>query len=151
MRPVLAVQTFEASVHEAERCWYDTSRWESWVDGLDRVVQTGEPWPMVGGSVSWESGPAGRGRVTETVVAYAPADGQTVEVSDDTVTGRQAVTFAAVGDGVEVTLRLEYRLRRRSLVTPVVDALFIRREMSQSLSRSLSRFRARLHAGDTRR
>ncbi|HEX3978285.1 MAG TPA: SRPBCC family protein [Solirubrobacteraceae bacterium] len=151
MRQVLAVQSFPASVHEAERCWYDTSRWESWVDGLDRVVQIDAPWPMVGGSVAWESGPAGRGRVTETVVAYTPADGQTVEVTDDTVTGRQAVTFAATGDGVEVTLRLEYRLRRRSLVTPVVDALFIRREMSLSLSRSLARFGARLRADRSRR
>ena len=147
MRPVRAVQTFPASVGEAERCWYDTSRWASWVDGLDDVVRIDEPWPMVGGGVIWDSGPAGRGRVTETVVAYAPADGQTVEVTDDTITGRQAVTFAAVGDGVEVSVALEYRLRRRTLVTPVVDALFIRREMSQSLSRSLGRFGARLRVG----
>ncbi len=54
------------------------------------------------------------------------------------------MTFAAVPDGVEVTLRLEYRLRRRSPVTPVVDVLFIRREMSLSLGRTLSRFGARL-------
>jgi hypothetical protein len=46
--------------------------------------------------------------------------------------------------GVEVTLRLEYRLTRRSPVTPVIDALFIRRAMSLSLSRSLARFGARL-------
>jgi uncharacterized membrane protein len=151
MRPVRAVQTFPASVRDAERCWYDTSRWGSWVDGLDDVVQIAEPWPMMGGAVTWESGPAGRGRVTETVVAYAPGDGQTVEVTDDTITGRQAVTFVAVGDGVEVAVALEYRLRRRSLVTPVVDALFIRREMSLSLSRSLARFGARLRAGETRR
>jgi hypothetical protein len=148
MREVHAAQTFAASVHEAERCWYDTSQWESWVDGLDRVVQIREPWPMVAGSVTWESGPAGRGRVTETVVAYAPADGQTVDVTDDAVTGRQTVAFAAVGEGVEVTLRLEYRLKRRSPVTPVVDVLFIRREMSLSLSRSLARFGARLRAVD---
>ncbi len=147
MRPVRAVQMFPASVGEAERCWYDTSRWASWVDGLDDVVRIDEPWPMVGGGVIWDSGPAGRGRVTETVVAYAAADGQTVEVTDDTITGRQAVTFAAVGDGVEVSVALEYRLRRRTLVTPVVDALFIRREMSQSLSRSLGRFGARLRVG----
>jgi hypothetical protein len=146
MRSVHAINTFAASVHEAERCWYDTSHWQSWVDGLDRVVMTAEPWPLVGGSVTWESGPAGRGRVTETVVAYIPAAGQTVEVADDAVTGRQTVAFAPAGDGVEVTLRLEYRLRRRSPVTPLVDVLFIRREMSLSLSRSLARFGARLHA-----
>lgn len=147
MRPVETVQTFPASVHEAERCWYDTSRWQNWVDGLDRVLEIREPWPMVGGGVTWESGPAGRGRVTETVVDYAPAAGQTVEVGDDEMTARQTVSFAAVGDGVEVTLRLEYRVRRRSPVTPIVDVLFIRRAMAASLDRTLMRFAARLRAG----
>ncbi|HEY6527035.1 MAG TPA: SRPBCC family protein [Solirubrobacteraceae bacterium] len=147
MRPVETVQTFPASVHEAERCWYDTSRWQNWVDGLDRVLETREPWPMVGGGVTWESGPAGRGRVTETVVDYALAGGQTVEVGDDAMTARQTVSFAAVGDGVEVTLHLEYRVRRRSPVTPIVDALFIRRAMAASLDRTLARFAVRLRAG----
>ncbi|HEX3691093.1 MAG TPA: SRPBCC family protein [Solirubrobacteraceae bacterium] len=146
MRTVHALHTFAVPVHEAERCWYDTSGWQSWVDGLDRILETRAPWPMAGGGVTWESGPAGRGRVTETVVAYAPAEGQTVQVADDTMTGRQAVTFAAVPAGVDVTLRLEYTLARRSLVTPVIDLLFIRREMSLSLSRTLARFGARLRA-----
>lgn len=144
MRPVRAVQTFAVSVSEAERCWYDTSRWPRWVDGLDRVLETHEPWPLVGGGVAWESGPAGRGRVTETVVAYTPADGQSVQVSDDTATGRQAVTFAAVPGGVQITLALEYRITRRSPLTPLVDALFVRRAMSQSLGRTMARFGARL-------
>ena len=144
MRPVQVVQAFAASVPDAERCWYDTSRWSSWVDGLDTVLETRDPWPMVGGGVTWESGPAGRGRVTEAVVAYTPADGQTVQVSDDRVTGRQAVTFAAVPGGVEVTLALQYRITRRSPLTPVVDVLFVRRAMTQSLGRSLDRFAVRL-------
>jgi Polyketide cyclase / dehydrase and lipid transport len=146
MRPLRAAQTFPASVAEAERCWYDTSRWASWVDGLDHVVQTAAPWPGAGGSVTWESGPAGRGRVTERVVAYTPADGQALEVSDDSMTGHQTVAFAAVPEGVEVTLQLEYRLNRRSPLMPVVDVLFIRREMTQSLGRTLARFSGRLRA-----
>lgn len=147
MRSVHAVHTFTAPVHAAERCWYDTTRWPSWVDGLDRVLETRDPWPRVGGGVTWESGPAGRGHVTETVVAYAPGEGQTVEVTDDAMTARQMVTFTAVPAGVQVRLRLEYRLTRRSPVTPVIDALFIRREMSLSLDRSLARFGPRLRAG----
>ncbi len=146
MRSVQAVQTFAASVADAERCWYDTSGWELWVDGLDRVVQTRAPWPMVGGGVTWESGPAGRGLVTETVATYLPADGQTVEVSDDSLSGRQSVAFTASGDGVQVTLSLEYRVNRRSPVTPLIDALFIRRAMAASLSRTLARFGTRLRA-----
>ncbi len=63
------------------------------------------------------------------------------------MTARQTVSFAAVGDGVQVTLRLEYRVRRRSPVTPIVDVLFIRRAMAASLDRTLMRFAARLRAG----
>ncbi len=146
MRPLRATLAFSVSVAEAERCWYDTSRWASWVDGLDHVVQTGAPWPRAGASVTWESGPAGRGRVTERVVAYVPAEGQTLEVSDDSMTGRQKVAFAAVPEGVEVALQIEYRLNRRSPLTPIVDILFIRRQMTQSLTRTLDRFGARLRA-----
>ena len=144
MRPVRATQTFPTSVAVAESCWYDTSRWPSWVDGLDRVVQTAAPYPDVGGGVTWESGPAGRGRVTERVVAYAPADGQAVEVADDSMTGHQTVAFVAVPAGVQVTLQLEYRLNRWSPLTPVVDLLFIRRQMTHSLARTLDRFGVRL-------
>ena len=147
MRPVHATHTFASSVRDAERQWYDTSRWQTWLDGLDHVVATTEPWPMAGGRVTWQSGPAGRGRVTEAAVEYVPGRGQTVEVTDDVMTGRQTVQFAAATDGVEVTLCLAYRLKRRSPLTPVVDALFIRREVSLSLSRSLARFGARLTAG----
>ena len=146
MRPVRAVQQFSASVPEAERCWYDTSRWPRWVDGLDHVVQTAAPWPHAGGSVIWESGPAGRGRVTERVVAYAPGEGQSLEVSDDAVTGQQTVAFAAVPDGVQVTLALEYRFNRRSPITPLLDVLFVRRQMTQSLTRTLARFGAQLRS-----
>jgi uncharacterized membrane protein len=146
MRAVRATRTFPGSVANAERHWYDTSHWPHWVDGLDRVAQTAPPWPQVGGSVTWESGPAGRGRVTERVVAYSPADGQALEVSDDAVTGHQTVAFAAAPEGVQVTLQFEYRLNRASPVTRVVDLLFIRRQMTQSLDRTLERFGARLHA-----
>jgi hypothetical protein len=133
-------------VAEAERCWYDTDRWAAWVDGLDHVVATAAPWPHAGGSVTWQSGPAGRGLVTERVLAYAPADGQALDVSDDAMTGRQTVAFRAMPDGVEVTLQLQYRLNRRSLFGPLVDVLFIRRQMTQSLARTLGRFGARLRA-----
>jgi hypothetical protein len=146
MRPVHATETFDASLAEAERCWYDTSQWPRWVDGLERVVQSASPWPEVGGSVIWESGPAGRGRVTERVLAYTPSGGQSLEVADGAMTGRQTVGFVAVPDGVQVTLQLEYRLTHRSLLSPVVDLLFIRRQMTQSLSRTLAGFGARLRA-----
>ncbi len=131
---------------EAERCWYDTGRWSHWVDGLDRVLSVDGGWPQVGAGVIWESGPAGRGRVSERVLAYEPCAGQTVEVQDGSIRGRQSVAFARVDAGVEVALTLEYELTRRSIVSPLVDALFIRRAMAVSLGTTLTRFGAELEA-----
>jgi hypothetical protein len=85
--------------------------------------------------------------VVERVTAYENETGQVLEVSDDSLTGRQSVSFAAAGDGVEVVLALEYRITKRSLVTPVVDLLFVRRAMAASLERTLARFGAALASG----
>lgn len=128
---------------EAERRWYDTAGWPDWVEGLDEVVAVEPGWPEVGASVIWVSGPAGRGRVTERAVEYEPGGGQTVEVHDDSITGRQSVAFAPAAGGVEVRLRLEYRIRAGSPITPLVDRLFVRRSMTASLRQTLERFAAR--------
>src|SRR5580700_3539893 len=108
---------FPGSVHDAESLWYDTGRWVAWVDGLDAVVSVDGDWPRVGATVVWQSGPAGRGRVTERVVEYEPLGGQTVDVKDDALTGRQSVSFTPDEHAVEITLRLEYRVTKRSIVT----------------------------------
>jgi polyketide cyclase/dehydrase/lipid transport protein len=137
---------FSGTVHEAERCWYDTNRWPAWVDGLAEVSGVEGDWPQVGGVVTWSSGPAGRGRVIERVVGYEQLVGQTVEVQDDAIRGRQSVFFTPADGEVEVDLSLEYQLRKRSIVTPLVDALFIRRAMAASLRSTLTRFGAELAA-----
>ena len=131
---------FDGSVHEAETLWYDTSRWRHWVDGLERVVEVSGPWPEAGARVVWQSGPAGRGRVTERVTGYEPLAGQKIEVVDDTITGTQTITFTPLDDGVAVEFTLDYRITKRSLFTPVVDALFVRGAMRSSLQTTLSRF-----------
>jgi hypothetical protein len=140
MRLVSAVQTFPGSVHEAETVWYDTTRWPGWVDGLDRVSDADPRWPQPGATVTWESGPAGRGRVVERVVGYEPLRGQTVEVQDDSIRGQQVVRFTPADEGVNVELSLEYEIKQRSLLTPVVDVLFIRRAFRTSLESTLQRF-----------
>ncbi len=146
MRVVSAVQIFPGSVHEAETLWYDTARWPSWVDGLDHVTEVEPRWPQLGASVTWQSGPAGRGRVVERVVAYEPLSGQTVEVQDDSIRGRQSVAFAPAEEAVEVMLTLAYEIRQRSLLTPLVDVLFIRRAFRASLDATLRRFGLELEA-----
>src|SRR2546421_1465846 len=120
MRGARASENFPGSVHEAQELWCDTSRWHMWVDGLDRVLSVEGDWPRPGSTVRWQSNPAGRGHVTERVVAYEELGGLSTEVLDDSITGRQAVTFAPVEDGVAVELVLEYELLRRSLFTVVI-------------------------------
>jgi hypothetical protein len=144
MATVRVAQSFDASVHEAETCWYDTSRWPSWVEGLERVVTVEGDWPAVGSSVKWQSGPAGRGSVTERVTSYDPLAGQAVEVDDDSIRGRQSVSFTPVDGGVDITLTLDYEIKRRSFITPLVDLVFIRRAMAASLQATLARFGAEM-------
>lgn len=146
MRAVTVSDSFPATMHEAEQCWYDTDRWASWVDGLARISEVRGEWPEVGASVVWESGPAGRGTVVERVVAYEPLGGQTNEVEDDSIRGRQSVAFSPGEGSVRVSLTLEYEVRKRSVLTPVVDLLFIRGAQERSLSSTLARFGAELAA-----
>jgi hypothetical protein len=142
--------SFAASVLQAEARWYDTERWPAWIDGLSRVTGLEGDWPRAGAQVRWESHPAGRGRVTELVVSYEPSVGQTVAVEDDAIRGRQRVAFHELGEGVAVELALEYELKARSIVSPLVDALFIRRAMTASLRSTLSRFGSELAGAGAR-
>jgi hypothetical protein len=144
MGTVRAAHVFPGSVEEVEAGWFDTSRWCAWVDGLDQVVSVEHDWPRVGAIVTWESGPNGRGTVTEQVTEYEQLTGQTLRVQDGAIRGRQQVVFRTVGDRVEVTLRLEYLHRHGSIITPLIDLLFIKREMARSLARTLNRFGAEL-------
>jgi Polyketide cyclase / dehydrase and lipid transport len=149
VRTVGATQTVPGAVSDVERRWYDTSRWPAWVDGLERVLGVTGEWPKAGAAVTWESSPAGRGRVVEQVVAHEQLAGQTLEVRDASLHGRQSVAFALVQDGVEVSLTLAYELQRRSALTPLVDVLFIKRAMTASLATTLSRFGAEVAASRT--
>jgi hypothetical protein len=137
---------FPGTVHEAETCWYDTARWPDWVDELARVSLVEGPWPAAGAIVMWQSGPAGRGRVQQRVVEYEPLEGQAVEIEDDSIAGEQRVTFVPAGDEVEVILTLDYKIKRRNPLTPLIDLLFIRRLMAASASRTLTRFGGALAA-----
>jgi hypothetical protein len=131
---------FPGKVSEAEALWYDTGRWATWVEGLGHVASIDGDWPHEGAKVIWDSSPAGRGRVVERVVAYEPRVGQTLEVEDETLRGRQTIGFQPLGDKLEIELALEYELKQRSILTPIVDLLFIRRALTRSLRRTLTRF-----------
>jgi hypothetical protein len=132
--------TVKGRAAEAEALWYDRHRWASWVDGFGHIVLLEGDWPEVGARLVWDSPPGGRGRVQERVVAYESRTGQTLEVEDATISGRQSVAFTPGLEETEVTLTLDYEIKDRHLLTPLVDLLFVRRAMGDSLRRTLRRF-----------
>ena len=137
MPRVFASTTVPGRVSDAEELWYDPHRWAAWIDGFGHVAKLEGDWPQVGARLLWDSRPKGRGRVAERVVAYEPRAGQELEVEDEKLTGRQTVAFEPNGDEVRVSLSLEYTLKAGN---PVVDLLFIRRSLRDSLRRTLTRF-----------
>jgi Polyketide cyclase / dehydrase and lipid transport len=132
--------TVKGRAAEAEALWYDPHRWASWIDGFGHVIKLEGDWPDVGSRLVWASPPGGRGLVQERVVAYESRTGQTLEVEDEKMTARQTVAFGPGLEETEVTLTLEYTLKERNPLTPIVDALFIRRSMTEALRRTLRRF-----------
>ena len=135
-----ARQEIAGSLGTAERLWYDTSRWNAFIDGFARVVDVTGAWPGPGSRLVWESTPAGRGRVVERVVDQRPGDGQEVRVEDPRLTGTQRIAFTALDDGVGVELELEYELVEGGPFGGIVDLLFVRRALRDSLRRTLERF-----------
>jgi hypothetical protein len=125
---------------DAEALWYDPHRWASWVDGFGHVITLEGDWPQVGARLVWESPPGGRGRVMERVVAYEARTGQTLEVEDAQISGRQQVAFTPASDHVDVTLSLTYEIKDRTPITPIVDLLFVRRAWNDALRRTVTRF-----------
>ena len=120
-----------------EAAWCDTARWPEVVDGLARVLAAGPTYPEAGSSVEWESFPAGRGKVLETVTGYEPGRLVASRVEDESTTARQLVSFEDSKGGTVVTIELDYELRQRGPFTALTDVLFVRRAQSDSLRRTL--------------
>ena len=139
-----------AQVSAAEALWYDLRRWPAFMDGLHHIEKAEGDWPKVDARVRWVSTPDGRGLVDERVTRYEVRAGQTLAVEDPRIIGTQTVTFVPKPEGrSELTIVLDYRLKDSNPLTPVVDALFIRRAFADTLRRTLSRFRRELQ-GDLR-
>jgi hypothetical protein len=119
--------------------WADPRRWPTWVDGFGRLIGDPGDWPAPGAKLVWESRPRGRGRVTEKALERSP--GRFVaDVFDERMIGRQTVVVEPNGDGATVQIALDYRLVDDSLLRKVVDVLFIRPRLRESLRRTLRRF-----------
>ncbi|HEX5622081.1 MAG TPA: SRPBCC family protein [Solirubrobacteraceae bacterium] len=144
---VSVTTTVPGRVVDAEELWYDPHRWAAWIDGFGHVAKLEGEWPQVGARLLWDSRPNGRGRVLERVVAYEPRRGQSLEVEDEKLSGVQTVAFEPDGDGVRVSLTLEYSLKEGNRL---LDLLFVRRAVRDSLNRTLTRFSHERRAEVTR-
>lgn len=146
MARVSAEIELDAPLEALEALWYDLRRWPSFVDGFAHVAKCELGWPDTGGRLVWDSTPHGRGRVLERVTAYTPGEGQTAEVEDPRLRGTQEVRFTRLADGTAVGLALDYALKDRNPLTPLVDLLFVRRSLRDSLRRTLIRLARELKA-----
>ncbi len=123
----------------AQRLWTDTGRWPTFVDGFGHVVELDPRWPEPGAKVVWQSGPAGRGRVTELIKENGDALVSS-DVYDEQMTAIQTARFDAAADGCDVYLALDYKLTSGGPLRAITDALFIRRALAMALERTLTRF-----------
>ena len=146
MSRVRAAERVEGTVAEAEALWYDTARWPTFVDGFGRVARTDGDWPREG-TLTWDSRPGGRGRVIERVTWFSAREGQDAAVEDERLTGTQRVRFTPEdGESVLAELELSYALKEARPGMVVVDLLFVRRALRDSLRRTLHRFATELDA-----
>jgi uncharacterized membrane protein len=121
--------------------WTDLTRWPTFVDGFGHVDRIDGDWPEEGTKLVWHSGPAGRGVVTEKVVASEPGARIVTQVFEERMSGAQSVTFAVTDEGsTRVDIELDYTLTEGGPLKAVTDFLFIRRALTDALRRTLRRF-----------
>jgi Polyketide cyclase / dehydrase and lipid transport len=142
---VRAARTVVLPPDRAEQLWLDVSRWATFIEGFGHPIERDESWPAEGSKLVWESLPGGRGRVTERVISRT-ADHLTTRLNEESLYGLQTVTFHEGDDGgTIIELSLEYELNpttiwRQGPLGKLVNLLFIRRAMTDSLIRTLRRF-----------
>lgn len=136
MGTVSAAAVVPGPVEEARALWFDTRRWPAFVEGFRTVVRADPEWPD-SGSIVWDSTPHGPGRTVERISAPGVAT-----VESQRLRGTQTVTFEPGADEVRVRVRLEYALKDRNPLTPLIDLLFVRRALRDSVTRTMRRYAA---------
>jgi len=136
-----------ATPQQANALWLDTQRWPSFLDGFGRLTKRTDDWPAVGGRASWSAPPAGRGLVLHVVQEHEPGVTVALSEEDERITGSQRASFEAFPEGCRMTVELHYKVKPGKGVPKVIDFLFVRRAMAESLRRTLVRFAAELELG----
>jgi hypothetical protein len=130
-----------ASLAAAWDHYFDPEGWRAWVEGFERVERS-EGYPEEGGTLVWQSNPAGRGTVTERVLAHEPRTLHRIAFSDPQSTGELTTRFAIEGEATRMTLELTYTVGRGGPLARITDLLFARSQVTASLRRTLMDFRA---------
>jgi uncharacterized protein YndB with AHSA1/START domain len=139
-----------ASLAEVWDLYFDPRRWASWVDGF-AAVESSSGYPGVGGTLTWRSTPAGRGRVSERVLAHEQRELHRVAFTDPGAEGELETRFTMLPAGgderrTRVAQRLSYELASGGPLRRLTDLLFVRSQMRGSLQRSLTELRAEAEA-----
>lgn len=130
----------EASLAEVWGHYFEPTGWPAWVDGF-HAVESADAYPRQGGTLVWRSTAAGRGTVTERVLAHEPRKLHRIAFTDPESSGELTTRFAVEGEATRVTLELTYALGGGGPFTWLTERLFVRGQMDKSLQRTLLRFR----------
>jgi hypothetical protein len=139
MATIAAATVVRASLAEAWGYYFDPRGWPAWVDGF-HAVEDLDGYPGEGGTLTWRSVSAGRGRVTERVLEHQPRRRHRIAFSDPGSRGELLTEMAVEGEGTRVALTLDYRLARGGPLAGLTDFLFVRPQVRRSLERTLVRF-----------
>jgi uncharacterized protein YndB with AHSA1/START domain len=136
MPKVSAERLVPGSLAEVWDLYFEPTTWPAWVDEFRAIEERDDVYPERGGVLIWRSGPAGRGRVTETVLDHEPRHTHRVSYMDPNSSGQQLTSFEIAGEAVKVRIELAYELSRPTFL-PFTDRFFIRPQMEGSIVRSL--------------
>jgi hypothetical protein len=129
-----------ASLADTWDHYFDPDGWPVWVEGFARVKRS-DGYPEQGGTLVWETNPAGRGRVTETVLDHEPRTLHRIRYEDPQSSGELTTRLAIEGEGTRVTLELTYVVGGGGPLSWLTDVLFARSQVGGSLRRTLADFR----------
>jgi uncharacterized protein YndB with AHSA1/START domain len=154
MSEVEAEVEIEVPLADVWALYFDPEAWRTWVDGFARITAS-DGYPERGGTLSWESTPAGRGRVSERVLEHEPRSLHRVSYTDPGSAGELETRFEMVpakGEArrTRVRQRLSYALHEAGALSAITDRLFIRSQMRGSLQRSLGGLRLEARDGYAR-
>jgi uncharacterized membrane protein len=139
MSTLTASALVRASLAEAWGYYFDPRGWPAWVDGFG-AVEAVDGYPSDGGTLTWRSVSAGRGRVTERVLEHQPRQRHRIAFNDPESRGELLTEMAVEGEGTRVALTIRYRLARGGPFAALTDVLFVRPQVRRSLERTLARF-----------